>query len=119
MKTRKIILANNSRLLQDMLMHIFKKADGLRVVQEQIGLADIHRTIQQTHADWLVISAEQPNGVVEALEAAHPDVRIITVSPDGSPIQMRGQSGPPKDLDGLTVCELLSILRDEKEVSVK
>lgn len=119
MKIRRMVLANNSRLLQDMLIRVFDKAEGLRVVQEQIGLADIQRTIRQMQPDWLVISADQPPGVIEALEAQHTGLRIITVSPNGSPIQIWGQKGAEQDLDGLSLGELLTILRDEKEVFIK
>ena len=119
MKKRRIVLAHNSRLLQEMLRRVFNKTDGLLVVQEQIGLVDIDYVIRQTHPDWLITSAEHPPGKIITLVAKHPDVRVITISLEGCPIQIWHPNGDEKDLAGLSLGDLLAILKDEKEVVLK
>ena len=116
MITRRIVLAHSSRLLQEMLKRVFDRTDGLQVVQEQIGLNDIDGTISRSHPDWLIISPEQPPGVIQSLVARHPSVKIITLSAEGSPILIQHKNNTNENLDGLSLSELLTILRDQKEV---
>jgi len=116
MNNKRIVLAHNSRLLQEMLRRVFNKTDGLLVVQEQIGLVDIESVIKQTHPDWLITSAAQPPRVFKTLVAKHSALRIITISLEGYPIQIWSLKGDEKDLSGLSLDDLLTILKGEKEV---
>lgn len=118
MRMRRIILANDSRLLREMLNRAFNKVDGLQVVQELIDIADVDDAVEQMSPDWLVVSPSQAEHITETLEK-HPDVRVITVSPDGSQIRMMCRGNYEEKLDGSSLSDLLSILRDEKEVSLK
>ncbi len=119
MTKRRIVLAHTSRLLQEMLRRVFNKADGLLVVQEQIGLTDIDNILRRTHPDWLITSTEQPSGVIKNLVVKNPDVRVLTVSLEGFPIQIWYPNGEEKDLVGLSLGDLLTILKDEKEVVLR
>jgi len=119
MTNRRIVLAHNSRLLQDLLRRVFNKTDGLLVAQEQIGLTDIDTVLRQTHPDWLITSADHPPGVIKTLVVKNPDLRIITVSLEGCPIHLWHPNGEEKDLTGLSLSDLLTILKDEKEVVLK
>lgn len=116
MRTRRIVLANNARLLREMLKRALDKADDLQVVRELAGLSNLDGVIEQAHPDWLIISPDQAPAAVGALVAEHPDLRVITVSSDGSRIRIWREGAGEEKLDGLSLGELLSILRDEKDV---
>lgn len=114
MQPRRIILANGSRFLRDMLKRVIEKVPDLRVVGEVTDLARLSSAILQTDAQWVIVS-RPPNGklpeVVESLLLKHPLVRILSVATDGSQVRMKWLESHEQVLDGSSLDELIAILR--------
>jgi hypothetical protein len=92
MQPRKIIMVDGSRFLWEMLRRVIAKAPGLQLVDEIIDLASLSSAIEQTGAQWMIVSYP-PNGklpeAVESSLAAHPSVRVLAVAADGSQVKMK------------------------------
>jgi chemotaxis response regulator CheB len=115
MQPRRIIMVNGSRFLQEMLKRVIEKTPGLQVVDEINDLARLSSAIEQTGAQWVVVSYP-PNGempkAVESSLAAHPSVRVLAVAADGSHIKMKWVESHEKVLDDLSLDELIAVLCD-------
>lgn len=113
-QTRRIILTNGARLLLEMLKRAIDKASGLQVVGEITDLARLPSVIEQTGAQW-VIMAFPPEGempeMAESLLTAYPSVRIMAVATDGSQVTMKWLESHERTLDGLSLDELIAVLR--------
>jgi hypothetical protein len=135
MQSRKIIMVDGSRFLREMLKRVIAKTPGLQLVDEITDLASLSSVIEQTGAQWMVVSYP-PNGklpeAVESSLATHPSVRVLALAADGSQVKMKWME--PRDsavavaadarlvkmkwvesrekiLDDLSLDELIAILR--------
>jgi chemotaxis response regulator CheB len=115
MQPRRIIMVSGSRFLQEMLKRVIEKAPGLQVVDEITDLARLSPAIEQTGAQWVVVSyppdGEMPKAVASSL-AAHPSVRVLAVAADGSHVKMKWVESREKILDDLSLEELIAVLCD-------
>jgi hypothetical protein len=115
MQPRRIIMVNGSRFLQEMLKRVIEKTPGLQVVDEINDLARLSSAIEQTGAQWVVVSyppnGEMPKAVASSL-AAHPSVRVLAVAPDGSHVKMKWVESREEILDDLSLDELIAVLCD-------
>lgn len=113
MSEQKIILANSSRLWREMLNRILLKAKNLEVVQEIKDPQQLPSAIQRFDAEWVLVELSEdhrvPGWVDEYIEA-HPSVRFMAVSTDGSQIKMKWLENREKEFTDLTLSDLLHIL---------
>lgn len=113
MTQHRIVLANTSRLLRDMLKRIIHKSNDLAVVQEVTDQRDLPTLIENIDPEWVIVSLSYDNGVpawVNGYMAEHPSVRFMAVSTDGSKIKMRWLEIHEQELHGLSLNELIHIL---------
>lgn len=113
MSTKRIILANNSRLLREMLRHVLGKADGLEVVQESPGDEEIPSAIEKFDPEWVILSLPL-NGYgrdcLDTCMARYPAVRFILLSPGNNTVRMRGQAAFEEDLSNLSLRDFIHVL---------
>jgi chemotaxis response regulator CheB len=116
MNKQRVILANGSRLLREMLKRIFRKSDHLEVVQEITDHHNLSSAIERLDAEWVIMSPEQDQTMpswVDKYMLKHPQVRFLTVSNDGSQVKMKWLDKQEKTLSGLSLKDLLYILEQQ------
>ena len=113
MSEQRIILANGSRLLHEMLNRILVKTEHLDVVQEISDHNNLPASIEQQDAEWLIMSQPTDGKIPEWTNTylqEHPLVRIMTVASDGSWIKMKWLEKHEENFTGLSLQELIHIL---------
>lgn len=113
MTEQRIVLANGSRLLRDMLKRIIFKSDKLEVVREVTDQKELPSVIEHTNPEWVIVSLSFDNGVpawVDTFMASHPSVRFMAVATDGSTIKLKWLEVHEQELNGLSLNDLIHIL---------
>jgi hypothetical protein len=113
---KQVILLNDSRLMREMLIRVLNKSKRLRVIRQVKNEQDLEDAIQETNAEWVLMTlpadGHVPNWITE-LNHVHPKLRFLSISIDGSHIKMSWLESKEKDLDGLSLEELLEVLENE------
>ena len=105
MSQQRIILANGSRLVREMLNRALLRADHLKVVKEITDHRNLPSAIERYDAEWVIMSLPIDSKVPEWVDAymiEHPPVRFIAVSSDGSQVKMRWLESHEEELDNLS-----------------
>jgi chemotaxis response regulator CheB len=113
MARKRVILANSSRLLREMLQRVINKADNLEVVQEIPNHVELSSAIEQLNPEWVIISLPRNNSVngwVDTCMAEYPSVRFILLSADNRSIKMKWQPSYEEDLTHLSLRDFIQIL---------
>ena len=113
MEPRRIILADVPRFLREMLKRAFEQAPGLWVVGEVADPSRSASAVERTGAQRIVVALPPDGkmpGMVGPLLAAHPSVRVLAVTNDGSQIKMQWVEPHEQTLDDLSLDELIAVL---------
>jgi DNA-binding NarL/FixJ family response regulator len=116
MPEQRIVLANSSRLLREMLKRILFKSDKLEVVREVTDQKELPSVIEHTNPQWVIISLPFDNGVpawVDGFMANHPSVRFMALATDGSKIKMKWLEVHEQELDDLSLNDLIQLLENK------
>lgn len=116
MSIKRIILANNSRLLLEMFHRVLDKADQLEVVQDLIDDEELPFAVQRFCPDWVIVSLPISDAVREWIGAFiqnDPSVRFIFLSPDNHSIKMKWQMASEADLSNLSLKEFIYLLEKD------
>jgi len=116
MTEQRIVLANGSRLLRDMLKRIIFKSDKLELVREVTDQKELLAVIEHTNPEWVIVSLSFDNGVpawVDSFMASHPSVRFMALATDGSKIKMKWLEVHEQELNGLSLNDLIDILENK------
>jgi DNA-binding NarL/FixJ family response regulator len=119
MPEQRIVLANGSRLLRDMLRRIIFKSEKLRIVREVTDQKELPSVIASSNPEWVIISLTFDNGIpawVDGLMTSHPSVRFLALATDGSKIKLKWLQVHEQEFSGLSLSELIDIL-ESKPVS--
>ena len=118
MYTKRIILADGSRLLREMLHRVIFKADHLEVVQEVSSYADLPSAIERFDPEWVIMSLPSDHVIPDWVDACivnYPSVRFLAVSTDGSMIKMKWLERREEDLGDLSLNDLIHILERDPQ----
>jgi hypothetical protein len=113
MHEHRIVLANGSRLMRDMLKRIFFKSESIDVVREVIDQKELPWVIEYTQPEWVILSLSFDNVVpawVDGFIAGHPSVRFMALAADGSKIKLKWLEVHEQELNGLSLSDLIKIL---------
>ncbi|HEX5808111.1 MAG TPA: hypothetical protein VFY25_05555 [Anaerolineales bacterium] len=113
MSTKRVILANSSRLMREAFQHVINKADRLEVVPESPDPQDLPSMIDRFGPQWVFISSQQGGGSGQALGlylSRYPSVRFVVMSPDHSRIRLQSQAGGEEDLTYLSLDDFIHVL---------
>ena len=113
MAEQRIVLANGSRLLREMLKRIFYKSDKLEVVREVSDPKELISVIERINPEWVIISLSFDNRLpvwVDSFMASHPSIRFMALATDGSKIKMKWLEIHEQELNGISLPDLLQIL---------
>ena len=113
MTEQRIVLANGSRLVHDMLNRILLKTKNLEVVQEIANHKKVPTEIDKVDAEWIIMSlpvdSEMPEWVSNYI-IDHPRVRFMAVANDGSWVKTKWLESHEEELDNLSLKDLIHIL---------
>jgi DNA-binding NarL/FixJ family response regulator len=116
MSEQRIVLANGSRLLRDMLRRIMFKSDQLEVVREVTDQKELPSVIENTNPQWVIVSLSFDNVIppwVDSFMVSHPSVRFMGFASDGSKIKMKWLEVHEQEFDELSLNELIHILESK------
>jgi DNA-binding NarL/FixJ family response regulator len=116
MHEQRIVLANGSRLMRDMLKRILFKSDHLKIVREVTDQKELPAVIEHTQPEWVILSLSYDNNVpawVDGFIASHPSVRIMALAADGSTIKLKWLEVHEQELKGLSLSDLIQILESK------
>ena len=116
MSKKRVILANNSRLLLEMFRRVIDKAEHLEVVHEVIKNEELPFAIQRFCPEWVIISLPIPYSVLDwigAIMQNDSSVRFIFLSPDNCGITMKWQMASEEDLSNLSLKEFIFLLEKD------
>lgn len=117
MSTKRIILANSSRLVRDMLKKAINKTPGLELVSNIENLADFPNVLRQVEADWAIVLLPPDERVPELVAKAineHQSMRFLLMGVDGSHARMMWNEPHEVALDKKNLQELLRLLRQDQ-----
>jgi DNA-binding NarL/FixJ family response regulator len=113
MSEQRIILANGSRLVREMLNRILYKTENLEVVKEVTDNKNIPNAIEKHDAEWVVMSLPANHTIpdwVDTYIVDHPRVRFMAVADDGSWVKTKWLESHEEELDNLSLKDLIHIL---------
>ncbi|HMB22700.1 MAG TPA: hypothetical protein VKP08_07730 [Anaerolineales bacterium] len=116
MARKRVVLANNSRLLRDILRYAIDKADHLEVIREVASQEELPSAIAYGDPDWVITSLPFDNGACRQLDicmAAYPAVRFILFSPDNRGVTMKWQTSYEEDLTNLSLQDFIDVLEKD------
>lgn len=116
MATKRVILANDSRLLREMLHHVIDQAENLEVAQEVLNREELSSAIERFDPEWVILSSPYSHHARSWMEncvAEYPSVRFIFFSADHSRIKMKWQPSYEEDLTNLSLREFIHILEKD------
>jgi DNA-binding NarL/FixJ family response regulator len=120
MTIKRVILANNSRLLRETLRRVINRADNLEVVHELPNHEELPSAIERFDPEWVIVTIPYNNGAygwINDCMADYPSVRFILLSPDNSSIKMKWQTSYEEDLTNLSVKDFIHILEKDLQHS--
>lgn len=116
MVTRRIILANSSRLVRDLIKKVIGKTPGLEIVSEVEDISEFPDTVRRKEADWAIVllsPEEQVPDLVEQVIQEQPSMRFLLMGVDGSHARMKWNEPHEVPLHEKSLQDLLDLLRQE------
>ena len=120
MSTKRVILANGSRLLREMLHRVIDKAEHLEVVQEVLHQEELPAAIEKFDPEWVILSSPfnyDTHSWINTCMANYPSVRFMFLSPDQHSIKMKWQSSSEENLTNLSLSDFIHILEKDLQHS--
>ena len=112
MLTKRVLLANDSRLLRDMLRRVIEKTDHLEVVQEITQSEQLGNAIEHFDPGWVIVSTPEesdPQGWITSWVLRYPSVGFVVLAHDHSSIRSRSQDSE-QDLTHASLSEFIEYL---------
>jgi len=116
--TKRIILADGSRLLREMLHHVLAKAEYLEVVQELPQLAALGPAIRRFDPEWVILPLafdQDAHNWLRSCMADFPSVRFLFLSAGQKQIRMRWQVSCEEIYPDLSLRELIQFLEKDRQ----
>lgn len=113
---KRVILADGSRLLTEMLHRVIDKADHLWVVDEIPEPEELASAIEKYDPEWVIVSrsySDDGHAWVRSCLAEYPSVRFVFLSPHQNHIKMKGQMSYEEDYPDLSLREFIHILEKD------
>ena len=114
MSIKRVILANNSRLLREMFHRVIDHADHLEVVREVQNSEEILFAIQRFCPDWVIVSFPLSDFALDCIRASiqnDPSVRFIFFSEDHRSLKIDWQMSSDAELSDLSLKEFMNIIQ--------
>lgn len=113
MERRRVVLANQPRLLRGMLKRVLAREPGLRVVGEVTNQTKLSSLVQGTKAQWVIVSlwteGVAPNAV-RALLMENSSLCVLGMAQDGSRVSILRKGASEEIRSGPSLDDLIAIL---------
>jgi DNA-binding NarL/FixJ family response regulator len=112
MPTKRVMLANGSRLLREMLQRVLTRAENLEVLQELPDPATLTEALQRFEPEWVILSpplGSDEHNWVHAFVELHPSVCFMFLSPDSDAITIKKQGSQPENRSNPSLNEFIHI----------
>lgn len=109
----RVLIAEKNRLLREMLTKALKAVTNLEIVYPTNSTEYLSEDIDRFGVDWVIVSSvNNDNWPLELMRVMtqYPDVGVIEVAPDGSPIRVKRLEVVEFGMDKVTLNELGEIL---------
>ncbi len=115
MPTGRVVLANDSRLLREMLKRVINKVPTLQVVEEIGDLAGLLPAIQRTNPAWVVVSLSANGSMPEVTNTVlqEQSMHILGLRADWSRAKVKSLPFCEENLGSLSLRELIDILTSD------
>ena len=113
MSTKRVVLANGSRLMREAFQHVIDKADNLEVVPEYPNPQELPSVIDRFEPEWVFVSSPQEDYARQSLDtclAQYPSVRFVVIAPDHSRIGIQSQAADEEDVTNLSLRDFIHVL---------
>ena len=113
MSRKRVILANGSRLLREMLHRAINKVDQLEVVQEIPDWEGLPPALERFDPEWVIVAqpyAQHPHQSIDSCMEEFPSVGFIFLSPSQNYIRMKWQTSREEEYSDLSLKEFIHIL---------
>lgn len=120
MSNKRVILANGSRLLREMLHRVIDKETSLKVVQELTNHRELPAAIERFEPEWVILSVspdEPAHRWAAECASAYPAVRFIFLSPDHGIVMMKWQTFYEEDLTNISLRDFIQVLEKDHQHS--
>ncbi len=120
MPTKRIMLANRSRLLREMLQHVLTKAENLEVVQEPPDPETLSAALQRFDPEWVILSpplSSEEQNWIDAFVEVHPLVGFMFLSPANGGITINGKGSQHGDRFNPSLKEFIHLLEHDLQHS--
>ena len=112
MATKRVILADGSRLVREMLHRVIDKVDHLEVVREVTDYKDIPGMIKQFDPEWVIVSTSFNDHSYHWIKE-YPSVRFIFLSPNENYVKMKWQTAYEENYSDLSLKDFIHILEED------
>jgi hypothetical protein len=116
MSTKRVILADGSRLLRELLHHAIDNANHLQVVDEVPDPQELSSAIKKFDPEWVIVSLpynEYGPGWLGPCLTENPSVRFVFLSPHQNHITMKWQMFYEEYYPDLSLREFIHLLEKD------
>jgi hypothetical protein len=109
----KIVLANQSKLLREMLSRVFANLEDFVIVQEIENPTLLARILKETDIDWVLFSSIHQQEKLEWINdliRIHPEVCFADIALDRSEVTFTWVNHPETGVSDLSLEEFVTIL---------
>jgi DNA-binding NarL/FixJ family response regulator len=109
----KIVLANQSKLLREMLSRVFTQLEDFVIVQEIDNPTLLAKILDQADIDWVLFSSMHHQGKLEWIDdliRIHPSVCFADIALDKSEVTFTWMNNPDTEINDLSLEEFIAIL---------
>jgi len=117
MKPYRVILANQPRLLRSLLRRVLRKTGDIDVVGEVSDLENLPPKVEQTDAQWVIVSSWRNGDFPEAfrsLMVEHPALCLLGLAADGSQAIIHCPGAAEFTVSNLSLESLFATLRSRE-----
>jgi DNA-binding NarL/FixJ family response regulator len=116
MSTKRVILADGSRLLREMLHRVLDKANHLEVVKELSSQEGLSSAVERLGPEWVILWLpynENTHSWIRTSMSDYPSMRFIFLPPESNTAKMKWQALYEEDLTNLSLKDFIHILEKD------
>lgn len=120
METIRIVLANKSCLLRDLLKRSINKIEGLQIVGETKNIEDLSRLVEGKQAEWAIVTLAEDDQVPETFDSLlsrKQDLSLMAMKDSGERIKIRRMEIQEESYQKFSLADLGGLLLDQVNTS--
>ncbi|MBN1536981.1 MAG: hypothetical protein JW908_09640 [Anaerolineales bacterium] len=113
-KAKRILLANGTRLLREVVKRVINKTHGLEVVGEVTDINQLTDTFEKTQPDWIIYFLTAQNmlpDIIGPLLLNKPTLRILKIATNDGHMKIEWLGRRERYLDDSSLEEIADLLR--------